>query len=117
MSILNSINTASKQAISSSEDYIEATQDYLELKVFQQISLSFSFLIKILLIGGLCFVGATFLMIAGILKLATYIGDTSLALMYSSLIVFGISLILYLLRKKLIDSAIVKKLGKTFFQK
>lgn len=116
MSILNSLEATSKKAISSGEDYVEATQDYIELKVFQQISLSFSFIIKIFLIGGLCFFGLTLLVIAGVIALGKYIGSFELALLYSSLVIFSISFFVFLLRKQLIESPTIKKISTSFFK-
>jgi len=115
MSVLDSVKTTSKKVISSSEDYVDATQDYFELKAFQQITLSIALVAKILLVGGLCFFGVVLLLIAGILTWGEYLGNTNLALLYSSLIIFTLSGLIYLLRKPLIDSKIIQKISKTFF--
>ena len=115
MSILTSVKLATKQAASSGEEYIDATQDYVELKVFQQITLSFSIFAKILIIGGLCFTGLLFLLVAGILLLGEYLDDYKLALLYFSLISFALSALVYVFRKHLIESRIIKKVSKSFF--
>ena len=117
MSLISSIQTVSKKAVNTGEDYLEATQDYFKLKVFQQITKSFSLLVKILLIGGLCFIGLVLLIVSGVLVLAQHLESVSLALLYSSLIVFAVSLGIYLLRKPLIESNVIKKISKTFFKK
>ena len=117
MSLISSIQTVSKKAVHTGEDYIEATQDYFKLKLFEQITKSFSLFVKILLIGGLCFIGLILLIVSGILLLAQYLESISLALLYSSLLVFLLSFIIYLVRKPLIESNIIRKISKTFFKK
>ncbi len=115
MSVLDSVKLASKKATESGEDYIDATQDYIELKVFQQLSFSFALLAKILLIGGLCFMGLILVIVAGVLAWGDYLENDNLALLYTALILFALSTLIYLLRKPLIDSHIIKKISKAFF--
>ncbi len=117
MSLINNLQDATRKATKSGEEYVKATQEYLELKTFQQIALTFSLLVKILLIGGLLFVAVTLLLIAGIISLGKILGSVNMALIYTSLGFVVLSLIIYLFRKSLLDNPIIKKLANSFFSK
>lgn len=115
MSIINSLKQTGNESVKSAENYIKHTQDYLELKMFQQISLIFSLFIKTLLFGGLIFIGLMMFVISGVIKLGEYLESDSLALVYVGLGIFAVSGILYAFRKRLFDTYIIKKMGKAFF--
>jgi len=117
MGIVDNIQNATHKASENGEAYIKATQEYLELKTFQQVALTFSLLVKILLIGGLLFIASTLLLIAGILTLGKYLGSINMALIYLSISFVFLSFIIYLFRKKLLDNPIIKKLSNSFFSK
>lgn len=117
MSIINNLQNATHKATESGEEYIKATQEYLELKTFQQIALTFSLLVKILLIGGLLFIALTLLLIAGIISLGKVLGSINLALIYTSIGFVLVSFVIYLFRKTLLDNPIIKKLSNSFFSK
>ena len=117
MSLINNLQNATHKASESGEEYINATQEYIELKTFQQIALTFSLLVKILLIGGLLFIAITLLLIAGVITLGKVLGSINAALVYTSLGFVLLSLIIYLFRKSLLDNPIIKKLANSFFSK
>lgn len=117
MSIVNNIQNATNKASKSGEEYIKATQEYLELKTFQQVATIFSLLVKILLIGGLLFIAFTLLLISGIITLGKYLGSVNMALIYLAIGFAILSLIIYIFRKKILDNPIIKKLSSSFFSK
>ena len=117
MSIVNNIQNATHKASKNGEEYLKATQEYLELKTFQQVATIFSLLVKILLIGGLLFIASTLLLIAGIITLGNYLGSINIALIYLSIGFAFFSLIIYLFRMTLLDNPIIKKLSASFFSK
>ena len=114
MGVFDAINNATDKAVSSSETYVKTTQEYFKLKAFQQVSLSFSYLLKILIIGGLLFLGLVFLTVAGALWLGMILHSMPLAcvLMAALLILFAV--LAYQLRSK-IDGKVIQKISSKFF--
>lgn len=115
MSLLKNINKTSKQISRSSENYISATKEYIELKTFQQLSTLFSLLFKIFIIGTLAFLTFTILVIEGIFLLVTLLGSLHYALLLVAGILLLISFLVYLFRKTLIEGRVIKMVAKNFF--
>ena len=114
MGVFNAINNATDKAVSSSETYIKTTQEYYKLKAFQQVSLSFSYLSKIVIIGGLMFLGLVFLTVSGAIWLGTILGSTPLACLLMAGLLFILAFAAYQLRSKL-DRKIIQKISSKFF--
>lgn len=117
MSIIDNIKNATQSVSQSGEDYMEATQNYVELKIFQHIALSFSLLVKILLIGGLFLASFILALISGILLVNEVINNLPLTLLYFAIALLLVGILVLIFRKKLLDKAIVTKLSQTFFKK
>lgn len=114
MGVFNAINDATEKAISSGETYVKTTQEYFKLKVFQQVTLSFSYLSKMAIIGGLMFLGLVFLTVSGALYLGEILNSLPLACLLMALLLFALALIAYYLRGKL-DRKIIRKISSKFF--
>lgn len=114
MNIFESINESTTNVVKSGENYIKCTEEYYKLKVFQQLSLSFSILIKLALLGGLLFLGLIFLAISGAITLGNYLGSIPLGILIVGLIMILFALIAYALRKQ-IDKTLIRKFSKSFF--
>ncbi len=114
MSVFESINESATSAIKSSENYIKSTEKYIRLKIFQQLSLSFSTLIKVAIIGSFAFFGFIFLAIAGAIALGNQLNNMPLGILIVGLILLIIALIAFGLRK-FIDKIILRKISKSFF--
>ncbi len=114
MNIFESINESTSTAIKSGESYVKSTEEYLKLKIFQQLSLSFSMLIKIALIGGFIFLGLIFLAISGALAIGELLESFPLGILIVGLILILFSLIAFAMRKH-IDKMILGKFSKSFF--
>ncbi|ANW95599.1 hypothetical protein AXE80_04605 [Wenyingzhuangia fucanilytica] len=117
MSLLKNINKTSRQISKSSEDYVDATKEYIELKTFQQLSIAFSLLFKSFIIGSLLFVSFIVLIIEGVLICIDLFNNVHYALLFISGILFVITLLVYIYRKPLIESRVIKMVSKTFFSK
>ncbi|MBU2997727.1 hypothetical protein KO500_14855 [Cellulophaga baltica] len=114
MSIIKSLDETTSNAAQSGEDYVKKTQKYYELKIFQQISILSSYILKVAIIGSLCILGLIFLAIAGATALGNYFHDRALGHLCTGLIFFATIILIYLFRKY-IDKFIIKKLSKTYF--
>ena len=114
MSILQSLDDTTNKATKSGEDYINKTRKYYELKVFQQLTILSSYVLKIAIVGSLSVLGLIFLAISGAAALGSYFESTALGYLSMGLIFFIIGFIIYLSRKS-IDRLIIQKLSKTYF--
>ncbi len=112
--IFESINNTSDKAVGVGEKYLQDTQDYFKLKIFQQLTVSVSMVTKVLVIGGLLFIGLIFISVAAALAIGDWLDNTALGY----LIVAGFFLItgaLLYTNRNLIDKEIIKKMSPKFF--
>lgn len=114
MAILDSINNATNRAVEVGEDYIKSSQEYYTLKIFQQLSYSFSTLYKIIIIGSFLLLGVIFITISGALYLGEYLNSMPLGCLIVGGLLFIVAGIVYLLRKN-IDKSVIQKVGNKFF--
>ena len=112
--IFESINNTSDKAIDIGEKYIKDTQDYYKLKIFQQISSSVSLVAKVMIIGGLLFIGLIFLAVAAALAIGKYLDNVALGYVIVAGFFIVVSLIVYLTRSS-INHKIIAKLSPKFF--
>ena len=114
MNIFESLNDTASKMADAGETYVEKSQAYFKLKIFQQLTVSISMVAKALVIGGLLAFGLLFLAFALALAIGEWLGD--LALGY--LIVAGVFLIttgLLYLKRAVINKMIIKSLSSKFF--
>ncbi len=114
MNIFNSIDKKSSKAIDLGNEYVKTSVEYFKLKVFQQVSKSFSLAIKLAILGGLLFIAIIFLSVAMVLWIGEEIGNYSIACLIVSLMIALIFAIVILFRKQ-IDKKVIRVLSKDFF--
>lgn len=115
MSILDSVNETAGKATKTGEAYAKATQEYYRLKVFQQLSLQLSSILKIALMGGLLFLAMVFFTVAGAITLGEYLENMALGLVLIGGFLVLVALVVLLLRKQL-ETGVIKKLSAVFFK-
>lgn len=114
MAIIESINNVTNKAVEVGEDYIKSSQEYYTLKIFQQLSYSFSTLYKIIIIGSFLLLGVIFITISGALYLGEFLNSMPLGCLIVGGILFIVAGVVYLLRKY-IDKSVIHKVGNKFF--
>lgn len=114
MSILKSLDETTNSAAEAGEAYVKTTKKYFELKVFQQLTTLSSYLFKIVIFSSLCVLGLIFTAISGAIALGNYFDSMALGYLIVGGIFFGFVILIYLIRKR-IDSIIIQKLSKTYF--
>lgn len=115
MSVFDSINETSNNAIDAGEKYLKSSQEYYKLKIFQQLSVSISLVFKAVIIGGLCIVGLTFLAIALAFFIGALLEDYALGFVVVGLLFFIVALLCYYYRKH-ISNLVVRNLSDKFFE-
>tara|TARA_R110002073_G_scaffold72537_1_gene177107 strand:- start:71255 stop:71602 length:348 start_codon:yes stop_codon:yes gene_type:complete len=114
MNVLESINNSTSSVIKSGKNYVKYTEEYLKLKIFQQLTLSFSVLVKIAIVGGFIFLGLIFLAIAGAIAIGDLIGSIPLGILIVGLSLIVLAVIAFAIRKN-IDKTIIKKFSESYF--
>lgn len=114
MSVFNDINSTTDKATDIGERYLKTSHQYFKLKVFQQLTLTVSMLAKVLLIGGIAFVGLIFLAVALAIKLGNVFNSLVLGYLCVGAIFLVLALVIYSLRSK-INRYIIKTFSLKFF--
>lgn len=114
MTVFESINNTTTKATDISRDYIKKSQEYYKLKVFQQLTFSFSMLGKALIIGSILFIGLIFLAFTLALAIGEWLSNITLGYLIVSGLFFCIAFIVYKLRH-IIDKKILKAMSPIFF--
>lgn len=96
--------------------YFDSEKDRYKLLIVRQATRIFSTALKMLVFACIAIVGSIFLLIAGAMFWGQYLGNYPLAMLYIALIVFGIVIIFYMLRNKLITTPILHVFIKEMFK-
>lgn len=112
--ILESINKTSDKALDIGEKYVKDTQEYYKLKIFQQLTITVSLVVKALVIGGLLFIGLMFLALAAAFAIGSWIDNTALGYVIVGILVLTIAIIIYF-NRGFINKKIITILSNKFF--
>lgn len=112
--IFESINNTSDKAVDVGEKYIKDTREYYRLKIFQQLTVTVSLVAKVMIIGGLLFIGLIFLSVAAALAIGKELENAALGYVIVAGFFLLLGFVLYLTRN-FINSKIISKLSPKFF--
>jgi hypothetical protein len=112
--IFESINNTTDSATEIGGKYLEDTQEYFKLKVFQQLTMSISMITKAFVIGGLLFIGLIFLSVAAALALGSYIDNMALGYIIVAAFYLICGGIIYS-KRAIINEKIIVKMSPKFF--
>lgn len=115
MSLFESFNETTDKASNIGERYVKTSHQYFKLKVFKHLSSSLSFTAKLLIIGGLFYVGLLFVSIALAVHLSNLTESFVLGFVLVSLIYFVAGLIFFIFRKH-ITKKVITTLSSKFFK-
>lgn len=114
MNIFDSAKETSEKLTDAGETYIKKSQEYYTLKLFQQLSASISLVTKVLVIGGLLFIGLFFLAFALAMFIGESLGNVALGYVITAIIFLLITGVIYLNRNH-INNTVVRSLSFKFF--
>ncbi|GAA4281043.1 hypothetical protein [Gaetbulibacter aestuarii] len=114
MEFFENLNEASDKLGDAGKTYVEKSQEYYKLKVFQQVSDSISMITKIVIIGGLLFTALIFLAFALAIYLGDLLGSQSLGYVITAGLIIVIAIIFYISRRK-IDNIVIRRMSTNFF--
>lgn len=114
MSVLESLDQTSTKAVNLGEEYVKKTQEYYELKIFQQLTATTSMFCKAAILGSLSFLILNLLIVAGTMALGHLIGSMVYACLINAGILCAIGVIVYVLRSR-IEAMIIRTMSKQFF--
>lgn len=115
MNVFESINNTSNKAADIGERYLDKSQEYYKLRIFQQVSYTVSMVGKALIIGAVLFIGLIFLAVASAIALGDLLGHVALGYLIVGVVFFIAAFIIYQVRQR-IDSAIIKKFQTKIFK-
>ncbi len=114
MSVLESLDKTSNKAVNLGDEYLTKTQEYYELKVFQQLAATTALFCKAAILGSLGFLIIILLIVAGTLALGNLIGNMVNACLISAGILCAVGALAYALRTQ-IENLIIRTMSKQFF--
>ena len=114
MNIFETVNETSEKITDAGEIYIKKSQEYYTLKVFQQLSASISLLTKVLILGGLLFVGLFFLAFAAAMLIGESLGNLALGYFIIAMAFLLVMGVIYL-NRQYINNRVVRSLSSKFF--
>ena len=115
MDFFENINKASEKLGDAGKAYVEKSQEYYKLKIFEQTSAYISLVTKIVVIGGLLFTGLIFLAFAFAIYLGNILDNPSLGYVITAAIILVMAVIVYWNRHR-INNVVVRKLSSNFFE-
>jgi sterol desaturase/sphingolipid hydroxylase (fatty acid hydroxylase superfamily) len=114
MNIFESINDTSGKMADAGETYVKKTEEYYKLKVFQQITVSISFVTRGLIIGGVLFLVLFFLAFSLAFAIGEWLNNYALGYLIVAAFFFIVTVILYY-NRHIINKKIVQALSSKFF--
>ncbi len=115
MSIFDDVNQTTNKASDIGERYIKTSHQYFRLKVFHQLTLSFSMIVKAVIIGLLSFVGLLFFSVALVVELSKVYESLTIGCVIVGFLYLLLALIMYVLKSK-INKFVIRKIGSKFFK-
>ncbi|MCK8482056.1 hypothetical protein [Psychroserpens algicola] len=114
MTVFESLNNTTDKATDTAEKYVKTSQQYFKLKVFQQLTISLSLMIKLSIIGGLITLALIFMAVAGAIEIGKALDSLALGYAIVGLVFIAFAVVVYYTRK-IIDQKIIKVLSNKFF--
>jgi hypothetical protein len=114
MSLLKSLDNSSTEAKHIGEKYVKASHQYFKLKVFQELTLSLSLIVKLFAIGSFVFLAFMFLAITAALAIGNALDNLALGCLIITAVFILLALLVYFLRKN-IERKIIKAISIKFF--
>ena len=114
MSVFESLNNTADSATDIGEKYIKTSHRYFKLKVFQQLTVTVSFLGKALIIGALILAGLIFTAFAAAIAIGRALDNLSLGYLIIGLIFCLLAFIAYYLRAH-INRKVISSMSQKFF--
>ncbi|ADY30036.1 MULTISPECIES: hypothetical protein [Cellulophaga] len=114
MSVINSIDKTATEAAAAGKKYVDVSKKYYELKVFQQLTSTSSYVVKTVIIGGLLLLAFLFMAIGAALALGDLFNNIPLGYLAVGGIFILFGLLVYS-RRTFIDKILIKNMSKTYF--
>ncbi len=108
------ISDAADRAAEYGDRYLKSTENYLKLKIFEQMALAVSAIAKIFLIGGLALIAFLLLALSGAWALGSWLGDIALGGLLVGIFFLVLALVVYALRDK-INKRVIQGLSARFY--
>lgn len=115
MGFTDSISETNDKAIEVGERYLESTVKYYKLKLFKQLTMSVSMILKALMIGGLSLIGLLLLSLAISILIGNALGSYAAGFIIVAVIFFLSAGIAFYFKDK-VTIIVLKKMSKIYFK-
>jgi hypothetical protein len=114
MNVFKSLDKSSSEARNIGEKYLKASHKYLRLKIFQQLTLSLSLIIKFFAIGSFVFLACLFFAITAAMAIGHALDDLMMGCLIVAVILILLALLIFFTRKS-IERIVIKTVATKFF--
>ena len=114
MNVFESIGETTDKATDVSEAYFKATHQYLRLKVFQQLTISVTMIMKLFTISLFVFTGLIFFAIAAAIAIGNTLSNILLGYLMVGVVFMLIGILIYIGRAT-INKIVIQKMSLKFF--
>ncbi|WP_299674942.1 hypothetical protein [uncultured Tenacibaculum sp.] len=114
MSILKSIDTTSEKAVHKTEEFLNHSKKYYELKIFQILTSSISLIFRFAIVGIFLLIAFIFLAVFASSAIGNYLNSEVLGYIVVALIFILFAFVGYL-GKNYIENKVIKSLSKKYF--
>ena len=111
MSVLESLGQTADGAADNAKAYAKSTEAYVRLQIFKHIGVLMTFIIKVLLIGGLFLTAILFLSVSLMVVLSDWLGSLSAACALVGAVFLMVALLLYF-NNQFIDKKVLMNLSQ-----
>lgn len=111
MSVLESLGDTADGAIDKAKTYAKSTEAYVKLQIFKHIGVLMTFIIKVLLIGGLFLTALLFLSVGLMVILSEWLDSVAAACALVGGMFLVVALVLYF-NNKIIDKKVLYNLSQ-----
>ncbi|GAA4238788.1 hypothetical protein GCM10022291_30640 [Postechiella marina] len=115
MSVFESLDETTDEALNKGESFIRNTEAYYELKLFQMLTTSMALLIKFTLVGSFTLIAFILLAVALSTRIGEAYNSAAIGHLVTSLIFIGLAIFSYLIRRW-IENSIIKVLSRKMFK-
>lgn len=111
MAVLESLGDTADEAVDNAKAYAKSTEAYVKLQIFKHISVLMTFIIKVLLIGGMFLTAVLFLSVSVMVVLSEWLGSLAAACALVGGVFLIVSLVLYF-NNRFIDKKVLLNLSQ-----
>lgn len=114
MAVFDSLNETTDKALEKGQEFLQNSEAYYKMKIFQMTTTSLSLLLKAVIFGSFMLIAFLFLAFSLAVAIGNAIGSNIWGFIIVALLFIGLAIASYVFREH-IENAIIRKLSHKFF--